>query len=89
MNLKVVPVQEQDLQQLILLTKVIAEGKFEIKGDAILTVGGALRYLAALTDRFKNAQDVSAYAPAVPILPDTAIEVDTSNVKGGKRGRRK
>lgn len=76
---KYVPVQESDLQQLVLLSRIIAEGKFEIKGDAILTVAGSLRYLAQLTDRFKNAAPV--LPPPAPEMPDIKLEVDTPNVK--------
>ena len=91
---KFVPVQESDLQQLALLARIIAEGKFEIKGDAILTVAGSLRYLAQLTDRVKNAAPLPQPEPA-PFEPPVAptIEVDTSNLKAAGashlKGRKK
>ena len=85
MTQKYVPVQESDLQQLVLLAKVLAEGKFEIKGDAILTVAGALRYLAQLTDRFKNAGPV--LPPPSPALESAPIEVDTSSLT--RKGKKK
>ena len=77
-----VPVQESDLQQLVLLSRIIAEGKFEIKGDAILTVAGSLRYLAQLTDRVKQA---------APVLPPVSPEVPPAPVPdvGSSKKRRK
>lgn len=83
MQQKYVPAQESDMQQLSLLARIIAEGKFEIKGDAILAVANSLRYLAQLTDRFKNAAPVPP--PPSPEVPDVKLEVDTTSVK--KRGK--
>lgn len=85
MQQKYVPAQESDTQQLALLARIIAEGKFEIKGDAILTVAGTLRYLAQLTDRFKNAAPVHPTPVAALEAPEAKVEVDTSNVRKGKR----
>jgi hypothetical protein len=85
---KYLEVQDADLQQLVILAKIIGEGKFEIKGDAILTVASSLRYLGQLTERVKNAGP--APAPAQPeFIPTEApkLEVDLSSVKGRKRAK--
>lgn len=88
MEQRYVLAQESDLKQLVQLSRIIAEGKFEIKGDTILTVANSLRYLAQLTDRFKQAAPVQA-APAPVFIPTEApvVEVDTSKLKGRKRAR--
>lgn len=75
---KYLELQDSDLQQLVLLSRIIAEGKFEIKGDAILTVAGSLRYLGQLSERVKNAQ---------PLPEPAKVEMDTSNVKGRRRAK--
>lgn len=87
MTQKYVQVLESDLQQLIILSKVIAEGKFEIKGDAILTVASSLRYLGQLAERFKNAGPVETPLPPFSPLELPRIEVDTSKLKGRRRGK--
>jgi hypothetical protein len=56
-------VTDEDAKQLVVLAKIIAEGQFQIKGDCILFIADALKYLASLTDRIKQAQP--------PVQPDS------------------
>lgn len=58
-----ITVEERDLQQLTILVKVFAEGRFDVKGDSILPVANALRHLAGLVDRVKNAQELPVPTP--------------------------
>lgn len=70
-----IPVNENDLKQIQMLTKIIAEGKFEIKGDAVLMVAQNLRWLAELADRIKRAEeDKPIVEPVIQESPNSSTK---------------
>lgn len=69
--MKKIIVNENDLKQIQMLTKIIAEGKYEIKGDAVLMVAQNLRWLAELADRIKRAEEDKPVEPLIQESPNS------------------
>lgn len=70
--MKYILVEDKDIQSLNTLAKVLAEGKYEMKGDSVLAVGACFRHLAALVDRMRNAQVFPEPTPPAPSVQSTA-----------------
>ena len=80
METRTIQIDQTDLQQLAQLARVIAEGEYKIKGDAIHTVSTSLRWLGSLADRMKNAK---APEPVEPVQEEVPVQ-SSSRRKGPK-----
>lgn len=83
---------DSDLPFLQNIGKIVSEGKYEIKGDTIIPIANALKYLAQFQERVKQAPDVPASQliseaiermPVVPLAPDAAPVVPAPRKKKG------
>lgn len=57
---KHVEVLEQDIRNAVVLSKLIAEARFDIKGDALPLAASSLIWLSQLIERLKTAQTLQS-----------------------------